>query len=562
MSASLKTLQQSVSSRDSEILRLHRLLDGGRPEAAVDAAAREDSMQRMVTRLDDQLQLLREENQALHDQVANLKAESGGNRSGVIVENGGMSVSAASGKTTVSPLGQSSEIRRELESLTLKVSDLKTTKENLLAEKEAEIARLTAEVDANSERVEIAEAKIQEVISEAEDTKQKMHLEAEESKKALEEEMSRVQSESRTYEELMLKEREERESARHLLQAVEGQADEARARVGKLESDLRECQEQMKTERSHATTISDQLAEKREIIVNLENQIHGLQKQFQEISDDKDRTLLKLHRADGEVERLQTQLIKAQNKDLNANNNNSVDLHCSDRLVAYSVVTRLESEREALLTDRQRLKAEKEALAAEKDAAVRMSAEGETDKLRRIGELEARLDREEREKENLATECGHLRETLQTMRQHMQTMEQQVQLSVDELRSERQHASDFRLETSAREKEALDLRRRLAEAEAEAKRKEEDWTASEAKGKAESLKTARMKKELERVKAALATVDRERDLAQEALDDKTERLSSCEAHVEALKTNLKMKEEEVWDSFLIGFSFFSSLPLL
>ena len=44
MSASLKTLQQSVSSRDSEILRLHRLLDGGRPEAAVDAAAADASV--------------------------------------------------------------------------------------------------------------------------------------------------------------------------------------------------------------------------------------------------------------------------------------------------------------------------------------------------------------------------------------------------------------------------------------------------------------------------------------------------------------------------------------
>ena len=48
MSSSLKSLQQSVSARDSEIQRLHRLLDRGRPEAAVDAAAREDSMQKMV----------------------------------------------------------------------------------------------------------------------------------------------------------------------------------------------------------------------------------------------------------------------------------------------------------------------------------------------------------------------------------------------------------------------------------------------------------------------------------------------------------------------------------
>ena len=48
MSSSTNSLQQSVSVRDSEIIRLHRLLDGGRPEAAVDAAAREDSMQKMV----------------------------------------------------------------------------------------------------------------------------------------------------------------------------------------------------------------------------------------------------------------------------------------------------------------------------------------------------------------------------------------------------------------------------------------------------------------------------------------------------------------------------------
>ena len=48
MTSSAKTLQQSIVARDAEILRLQRLLDGGRPEASVDAQAREDSMQKMV----------------------------------------------------------------------------------------------------------------------------------------------------------------------------------------------------------------------------------------------------------------------------------------------------------------------------------------------------------------------------------------------------------------------------------------------------------------------------------------------------------------------------------
>ena len=76
----------------------------------------------------------------------------------------------------------------------------------------------------------------------------------------------------------------------------------------------------------------------------------------------------------------------------------------------------------------------------------------------------------------------------------------QVQLSVDELRHERQHASDFRLETSSREKEAIELRRRLTEAEAEIRRKDEEMTALDARVKAEGAKMTRMKKELERVK--------------------------------------------------------------
>ena len=45
--------------------------------------------------------------------------------------------------------------------------------------------------------------------------------------------------------------------------------------------------------------------------------------------------------------------------------------------------------------------------------------------------------------------------------------------------------------------------------------------------------------------SALTTVDRERDLAQETLDEKTERLVECETQLEALKTTLKIKEEEV-----------------
>ena len=105
------------------------------------------------------------------------------------------------------------------------------------------------------------------------------------------------------------------------------------------------------------------------------------------------------------------------------------DIRC-DRLVAYSVVARLESEREALLGDRQRLTAEREALSAEKEAAVKLSAEREAGWGTKIVDLETKIDREVREKENLSKECHHLRDTLQTMRQHMQTMEQQVQLSV------------------------------------------------------------------------------------------------------------------------------------
>ena len=87
-----------------------------------------------------------------------------------------------------------------------------------------------------------------------------------------------------------------------------------------------------------------------------------------------------------------------------------------------------------------------------------------------------------------------------------QTMEQQVQLSVDELRNERQHASDFRSENSGREKELADLRRKLVDLEAEAKIKEEVLTATEAKSKAEGLKLTRLKKDLEKTKAALTTV--------------------------------------------------------
>jgi hypothetical protein len=49
--------------------RLRRLLDGGRPEAAVDAAAREDAMTRMAERMNDQINMLREENKSLLDQV-------------------------------------------------------------------------------------------------------------------------------------------------------------------------------------------------------------------------------------------------------------------------------------------------------------------------------------------------------------------------------------------------------------------------------------------------------------------------------------------------------------
>ena len=86
-------------------------------------------------------------------------------------------------------------------------------------------------------------------------------------------------------------------------------------------------------------------------------------------------------------------------------------------------MTRLESERESLLADRKRLAQEKDALAAEKEAVFKSGSEKESGLRCRISELEARVGREEREKENLASECNHLRETLQTMRHHMQVEE-------------------------------------------------------------------------------------------------------------------------------------------
>ena len=81
-----------------------------------------------------------------------------------------------------------------------------------------------------------------------------------------------------------------------------------------------------------------------------------------------------------------------------------------------------------------------------------------------------------------------------------------MQLSVEELRQERQHASDFRSENSGREKELADSRRKLVDLEAEGKRREDELTAAEAKSKAETLKVTRIKKDLDKTKAALTTV--------------------------------------------------------
>ena len=67
----------------------------------------------------------------------------------------------------VSPLDSSgpdaSSIKRELESLSSKVSDLKTAKEKLLAEKEAEIGRLEADAAGNKECLVDADVKIKQL---------------------------------------------------------------------------------------------------------------------------------------------------------------------------------------------------------------------------------------------------------------------------------------------------------------------------------------------------------------------------------------------------------------
>ena len=124
-------------------------------------------MQRMVTRLDDQLNLLREENQALHDQVAAFKAgkELKESTEGVNgVANNTKNNNTSSPSSTTVP--DSSEIKRELESLTLKVADLKTTKEKLLAEKEAEIAQLKENLEESRRGLREAEVEAQRTLDE------------------------------------------------------------------------------------------------------------------------------------------------------------------------------------------------------------------------------------------------------------------------------------------------------------------------------------------------------------------------------------------------------------
>ena len=63
----------------------------------------------------------------------------------------------------------------------------------------------------------------------------------------------------------------------------------------------------------------DNICSRFQLISQLESEKRGFETKSQELSDARDRIQLKLHQVEGEVERLQMQLLKEQNKDLNQN---------------------------------------------------------------------------------------------------------------------------------------------------------------------------------------------------------------------------------------------------
>ncbi|XP_026800421.3 centrosomal protein of 135 kDa isoform X2 [Pangasianodon hypophthalmus] len=522
----IKHLNTQVEERDKEIERLNRALDGGRPYDVISLEAQNISNEKLIAHLNLQIEYLQETNRALEQKVEELQQK----KKTVSSEVAGLS---ARNQELCSELTQIDQLAQQLErdkEMVLETADME------LQEARKEIQRLHRQTKELEEvisklRQSLAESshekdRLKDQLSEVQERNVKMEglmNFLEEEKTRLQEKVERM---TQADKEMILE--LERMRARHGICGKERSPSRLDAFVKSLEEERdhyrHEAEKYRKTRggadsvspsksrsprgrgswpgESADTELSRALRERDELqamLLEFEKHMEDIQIKVKLLTTERDQLSTQYQQAQEELQSVRSKL-------------------------AFSpeLQQRVREEREQADTELHKVTTERDALRDRLKVAQTSALTDRQQEEIRIMELENTVQMLERERADLRTQAAVLKESRVALEEELKGRSAALLQSAEEMAQHRSESSALRLLQEQMEKSLSDVQHRLSVKASELQAAHQQIDRLEERITELSRNGSSQKDEVAALQTAIASLDREKDILQEAVDQKAE----------------------------------------
>ncbi|KAM9435733.1 centrosomal protein of 135 kDa isoform 2-T2 [Clarias gariepinus] len=522
----IKHLNTQVEERDKEIERLNRALDGGRPYDVISLEAQNISNEKLIAHLNLQIEYLQETNRTLEQKVDGLQQK----KNTVSTE---MADLSARNQELCSELTQIDQLAQQLErdkEIVLETADMELQEAKkeiqrlyrLTEELEEEISKLRQSLAENNHEKD----RLQDQLSEVQERNGKM----EGLMNFLEEEKRRLQDKvdkmTQADKEMILE--LERMRARHGMCAKERSPSRLDAFVKSLEEErdhYRHEAEKYRKTRGGADSFSPSksrsprgrgswpgesadtemlrvLRERDELqamLLSFEKHMEDIQIKVKLLTSERDQLSTQYQQAQEELQSVRSKLV-----------------------LSPELQQRVREEREQADTELQKVTTERDTL-RERLKVVQTSAltDSEQEEIR-IMELENTVQRLERERADLRTQVAILKESRVAVEEELKARSAALLQNAEELAQHRAESSTLRLLQEQMEKSLSDVQHRLSVKASELQAAHQQMDKLEERITELSRNGISQKDEVGVLQTAIASLDREKDILQEAVDQKAE----------------------------------------
>lgn len=526
----IKHLNAQVEERDKEIERLNRALDGGRPYDVISLQAQNISNEKLIAHLNLQIEYLQETNRALEQKVELLQ-EKKKTVSSEVADLSARNQELCSELTQIDQLAQQLERDKEI---VLETADME------LQEARKEIQRLHRQTEELEEviskvRQSLAESnyekdRLKDQLSEVQERNVKMEglmNFLEEEKKRLQDKVERM---TQADKEMILelermralhgtcgKERspsrldafvksleEERDHYRHEAEKyrkTRGGADSvspSKSRSPRGRGSWPGRGESADTELSRALRERDEL---KAMLLDFEKHMEDIQIKVKLLTSERDQLRTQYQQAQEELQRVRSKL-------------------------AFSpeLPQRVREEREQADTELHRVSAERDALRERLKVAQTSALTDREQEEIRIMELENTVQMLERERADLRTQVTVLKESRVAFEGELKARSAALLQNAEEMAQHRAESSALRLLQEQMEKSLADVQHRLSVKASELQAAHQQMDTLEERIAELTRNGSSQKDEVVSLQTAIASLDREKDILQEAMDQKAESL--------------------------------------